>query len=73
MDFSEWQDSKNIEFKALIPKYYPKSCKKYIKEETELLKKKIKKSDKIIANKAALKIKASKTLGRVVLYLELTK
>lgn len=38
-NFFEGADFKKQEFKALIPKYYPAKYRKYIKEETDLLKK----------------------------------
>ncbi len=46
-DFFEGKDFKK-EFKALIPRYYPEKYKDYIKEETRLLKTKVKGSNKIL-------------------------
>ena len=41
-DFFEGADCEKGEFKALMPKYYPNKYKKYIEEETKLLKSKLK-------------------------------
>jgi len=46
--FFEGADFKNKYFKALIPIYYPPDYRRYIKEETVLLKRKIKGSNKIL-------------------------
>lgn len=46
--FFEGKDFGKGDFRALIPKYYPKEYQNYIKEETRLLKKKIKNSGKIL-------------------------
>lgn len=47
-EFFEGVDFKGEEFKALIPKYYPEKYKKYIKEETELLKLKLKQANRVL-------------------------
>ena len=47
-NFFKGEDYKGEEFKALIPKYYPLKYQKYIQEETELLKSKLKGADKIL-------------------------
>lgn len=46
--FFEGKDFEGGEFKALIPKYYPPKYKKYIEEETELLKLKLKGANRIL-------------------------
>jgi SAM-dependent methyltransferase len=46
--FFEGKDFEGKEFKALIPKYYPRKYKQYIKEETKLLKYKIKGSKRVL-------------------------
>lgn len=46
--FFEGKDFKGGEFKALMPKYYPLKYKKYIEEETELLKLKLKGTNRIL-------------------------
>jgi SAM-dependent methyltransferase len=46
--FFEGEDFKRMKFKALIPKYYPKKYKQYIKEETQLLKSKVKGSNRVL-------------------------
>lgn len=47
-EFFEGADFKSDFFKALMPRYYPKKYKTYIEQETELLKRKIKGSDRIL-------------------------
>ena len=47
-NFFEGKDFKEGKFKALIPKYYPEKYKKYIKEETGLLKLKLRGSNIIL-------------------------
>ncbi|MGV8163126.1 MAG: class I SAM-dependent methyltransferase [Candidatus Nanoarchaeia archaeon] len=47
-EFFEGKDFEGGEFKALIPKYYPPKYKKYIEEETHLLKLKLNKANKIL-------------------------
>lgn len=46
--FFEGADFKDEEFKALIPKYYPEKYKRYIQEETQLLKIKIGNLDRVL-------------------------
>jgi len=47
-EFFEGKDFEGGEFKALMPKYYPPKYKKYIEEETELLKLKLNGANKIL-------------------------
>lgn len=47
-EFFEGKDFEKEEFKALIPKYYPKKYKDYIKEETNLLKRRVKGAKRIL-------------------------
>lgn len=47
-NFFEGKDFGEEEFKALIPKYYPKEYQDYISEETELLKSKLTGADKVL-------------------------
>ena len=47
-EFFEGKDFEGEEFKALMPKYYPSKYKKYIDEETALLKLKLKGSNRIL-------------------------
>jgi ubiquinone/menaquinone biosynthesis C-methylase UbiE len=47
-EFFEGKDFEGGEFKALMPKYYPLKYKKYIEEETELLKLKLKGTNRIL-------------------------
>ncbi|MEK6918004.1 MAG: methyltransferase domain-containing protein [Nanoarchaeota archaeon] len=58
--FFEGQDFEK-EFKALIPKFYPVKYKKYISQETKLLKQKLKGSNKIL--------EAGVGIGRLILEL----
>lgn len=46
--FFEGGDFGKGEFKALMPEYYPQKYKKYIKEETSLLQKKVKGAKRIL-------------------------
>lgn len=46
--FFEGKDFEKSEFKALMPKYYPSRYKKYIKQETKLLKKKVKGANRVL-------------------------
>lgn len=46
--FFEGADFNKEEFKALIPKYYPPKYKKYIQEETKLLKKSLRSANRIL-------------------------
>jgi len=46
--FFEGKDFKEGEFKALIPKYYPEKYRKYIREETRLLKLRLKGAGRIL-------------------------
>lgn len=46
--FFEGKDFSNGEFKALMPQYYPLKYKRYIKEETELLKRKLAGANRIL-------------------------
>jgi len=46
--FFEGKDFAGGEFKALMPEYYPPKYKKYIEEETELLKLKLKGANRIL-------------------------
>jgi ubiquinone/menaquinone biosynthesis C-methylase UbiE len=46
--FFEGKDFRKSEFKALIPEYYPPKYKKYIKEETKLLKLRLKGANKVL-------------------------
>lgn len=46
--FFEGADFQKNDFKALMPKYYPTKYKKYIKEETKLLKKTVKGANRIL-------------------------
>jgi SAM-dependent methyltransferase len=46
--FFEGEDFKGKEFKALMPKYYPLKYKKYIQEETELLKARLKGTNRVL-------------------------
>lgn len=46
--FFEGRDFEGGEFKALIPKYYPPKYKRYIEEETRLLKLKLKRANRIL-------------------------
>ena len=47
-NFFEGKDFNGIDFKALIPKYYPGDYRAYIEEETNLLKSKVANSNKIL-------------------------
>lgn len=46
--FFEGADFRGRAFKALIPKYYPRQYQKYIAAETELLKKRLKRTDRVL-------------------------
>ena len=47
-EFFEGSDFEGTEFKALMPKYYPPKYQEYIREETELLKSRVKGSNRIL-------------------------
>jgi ubiquinone/menaquinone biosynthesis C-methylase UbiE len=47
-EFFEGEDFEGGEFRALMPKYYPLKYKKYIEEETEFLKLKLKGANRIL-------------------------
>ncbi|MFA6065403.1 MAG: methyltransferase domain-containing protein [archaeon] len=47
-EFFEGKDFENGEFKALMPKYYPQKYKKYIQQETRLLRIKVKNANRIL-------------------------
>lgn len=47
-EFFEGKDFEGGEFKALMPQYYPLKYKKYIEEETELLKLKLKGANRVL-------------------------
>ena len=47
-EFFEGKDFEGGDFKALMPRYYPPKYKKYIEEETELLKLKLKGANRIL-------------------------
>lgn len=47
-DFFEGKDFERGKFKALMPEYYPQKYQKYIRQETALLKKKIKRAKRVL-------------------------
>ncbi|MFA6994837.1 MAG: methyltransferase domain-containing protein [Patescibacteria group bacterium] len=47
-NFFEGEDFKNFPFKALIPEYYPLEYQEYIRQETKLLKEKVRSAKRVL-------------------------